>query len=62
MQSESGEEHIPASFLGSLLKSYWKGEIHTEDPYSNFVSLHPFPDCKDVDARLYIEIADGIDG
>ena len=33
-----------------------------EDPSSNFVSLHLSPDCKDLDARLYIGIVDGIGG
>ena len=36
--------------------------MQTEDPYFNFVSLHPFLDCKDLDARLYIEADDGIGG
>ena len=31
-----------------------------EDICSNFVSLHLSPDCKDLDARLYIEVADGV--
>ena len=35
--------------------------MHKEDLCSNFVSLHPSPDCKDLDARLYIEAVDGID-
>ena len=39
MQLELGEEHIPVLSLGSLLKSDWKGQIYTEDPFSNFVSL-----------------------
>ena len=52
MQSESGEEHIPVSFLGSL---YGR-------PIFQFCIVAPFPDCKDHDARLYIETADGIDG
>ena len=33
-----------------------------EDPYSNFLSLHPSADCKDVDARPYIEVFNGIGG
>ena len=36
--------------------------MHKEDPCSNFVSLHLSPDCKDLDARLYIEVVDGIGG
>ena len=31
-----------------------------EDPCSNFVSLLPSPHCMNIDARLYIEVADGI--
>ena len=31
-----------------------------EDICSNFVSLHLSPDCKDLDARLYINVVDGI--
>ena len=27
-----------------------------------FVSLHLSPDCKNLDARLYVEVADGIVG
>ena len=32
-----------------------------EDLCSNFISLHLSPDCMDLDARLYIEVADDID-
>ena len=46
-------------FLGALLKSYWCGEM--EDLCFNFISLHLSPDCMDLDARLYIEVADDID-
>ena len=60
LQSESEEEHIPVLFLGALLKSYWKREMHKKNLCSNFVSLHLSPDCKDLDARLYIEVVDGI--
>ena len=31
-----------------------------EDLCSNFVSLHLFPDCKGLDARLYIEVVGGV--
>ena len=34
--------------------------MYKEDLCSNFVSLHLFPDCKDLDARVLIEVADGI--
>ena len=60
LQSESEEKHIPVSFLKALLKSYWKWEMHKEDLCSNFVSLHLSLPCKDLDARLYIEVVDGI--
>ena len=33
-----------------------------EDLCSNFVSLHLSPDSKDLDARPYIEVVDGIGG
>ena len=36
--------------------------MHKEDLCSNFVSLHLSPDCKDLDARLFIEVIDGIGG
>ena len=36
--------------------------MHLKDPCSNFVSLHPFPDCMDLDARLNIEVLDDIGG
>ena len=36
--------------------------MHKEGRCSNFVSLHLFPDCKDLDARLYIEVVDGVRG
>ena len=62
LQSESEEEHISVLFLGAFLKSYWKRQMHKEDLRSNFVSLHLSPDCKDLDARLYIEVVDGIGG
>ena len=29
-----------------------------EDPCLKTVSLHPSPDCMDLDARLYIEVVD----
>ena len=60
LQSESREDHIPVLYLEALLKSCWKGELYKEDLCSNFVSLHLFPDCKYLDARLLIEVADGI--
>ena len=62
MQSKSEEEHIPVIFLGALLKSYRKGEMHKENLCSNFVSLHLSLDCKDLDARLHIEAVGGIGG
>ena len=34
--------------------------MYKEDQCSNFVSLHLFSDCKDLDPRLLIEVADGI--
>ena len=34
--------------------------MHKEDLCSNFVSLHLSLHCKDLDARLYIEVVDGI--
>ena len=34
--------------------------MYKEDLCSNFVSLHLFSDCKDLDPRLLIEVADGI--
>ena len=34
--------------------------MHKKDPCSNFVSLHLSTDFKDLDARLYIEVGDGI--
>ena len=34
--------------------------MHKEDLCSNFVSLHLSLDCKDLDARLYIEVVGGI--
>ena len=34
--------------------------MQKEDLCSNFVSLRLSPDCKDLDARLYIEVAHGI--
>ena len=60
VQLKSGEEHIPVLFSGALLKSYWKGEMHKEDLCFTFVSLHLSPDCKDLNARLYIEVVGGI--
>ena len=36
--------------------------MHKEDLCSNFVSLHLSPDCKDLYARLFIEVIDGIGG
>ena len=36
--------------------------MHKEDLCSNFVSLHQSPGCKDLDARLCIEVVDGIGG
>ena len=60
VQSKSEEDHIPVLFLGALLKSYWKGEMHKEDLCYNFVSLHLFPDWKGLDVRLYIEVVGGI--
>ena len=36
--------------------------MHKEDLCSNFVSLHLSLDCKDLDARLYIEVVGGIGG
>ena len=36
--------------------------MHKEDLRSNLVSLYLSPDCKDLDARLYIEVADDIGG
>ena len=36
--------------------------MHKEDLCSNFVSLHLSLDCKDLDARLYIEVVGGISG
>ena len=33
-----------------------------EDLCSNFVSLHLSLDCKDLDARLYIDVVGGIGG
>ena len=42
------------------MKSYWKAGMHKEDLCFNFVSLHLSPDCKDLDARLYIEVVGGI--
>lgn len=37
-----------------------KGERYMEEPCSNFASLLPSPDCMDLDAKLYIEVADAI--
>ena len=34
--------------------------MHKEDLCFNFVSLHLSPDCKDLDASLYIEVVVGI--
>ena len=31
-----------------------------EEPCSNFTSLLPSPDCMDLDAKLYIEVAEAI--
>ena len=36
--------------------------MHQGDLCSNFVSLHLSLDCKDLDARLYIEVVSGIAG
>ena len=36
--------------------------MHQGDLCSNFVSLHLSLDCKDLDARLYIEVVGGIGG
>ena len=36
--------------------------MHKEDLCSNFVSLHLSLDCKDLDARLYIEVVGGMGG
>ena len=36
--------------------------MHKEDLCFNFVSLHLSPCSKDPDARLYIEVVDGIGG
>ena len=36
--------------------------MHQGDLCSNFVSLHLSLDCKDLDARLYIEVVNGIAG
>ena len=36
--------------------------MHKEDLCSNFVSLHLSLHCKDLDARLYIEVVGGIGG
>ena len=62
VQSKSEEEHIPVLFLGALFKSYWKAQMHKEDLCSNFVSLHLSPECKDLNARLYIEVVGGTGG
>ena len=45
----------------STLEIILKKEMHMDDPCSNFVSLHPFTHSKDLDARLYFEVVDGID-
>ena len=34
--------------------------MHKEDLRSIFVSLHLSPNCEDLDARLYIDVIDGI--
>ena len=49
-------------FIFSNLKIYWKGEIHKEDPCSNFLSMHMYPNSKDLITRLYIEVVYGIGG
>ena len=36
--------------------------MHKEDLCSNFVSLHVSLNCKDLDARLFIEVVGGIGG
>ena len=36
--------------------------MHKEDLCSNFVSLHLSPKCKDLNARLYIEVVGGTGG
>ena len=36
--------------------------MHKEDLCSSFVSLHLSPDCKYLDARLYIGVVDCIGG
>ena len=36
--------------------------MHKEDLCSNFISLHLSLDCKDLDARPYIEVAGDIGG
>ena len=36
--------------------------MHKKDLCSKFISLHQSPDCKNLDARLYVEVADGIVG
>ena len=59
VQSKSEEEHIPVLFLGALLKSYWKGEMHKED-LSSILHNCICPWCKDLDSRLYIEVVGGI--
>ena len=60
MQSESGEEQIHVLILGALLKPYQKGKMHKEDLCYNFESLYLSPNCKNLHARVYVEVVDGI--
>ena len=59
VQSESGEKHIPVLFSGALLKLYWKREMHKDDLMFQFCIIASVS-CKDLDVRLYIDIADSI--
>ena len=35
--------------------------MHKENLFSNSVSLYPFPDCIDLNVRLYTKVVDSID-
>ena len=59
VQSESGEKHIPVLFSGALLKLYWKRDMHKDDLMFQFCIIASVS-CKDLDVRLYIDIADSI--
>ena len=55
------EIHSCFIFRGNLEIILKRGNPN-KDPYDNFASLYPSLDCKGLDARLYIEVDDGIDG